>query len=170
MASSGENGLILAISALEIGDLAGALEMPNAGRDFINQIFIMGNQQHRSGVALERNIESIDRFEIEMIGRFVEHEHIRLLEHQFAEEQARRFPAGEYVGTLFGIVARKQHLAQDATNLFGGSGRVPLMEPLQNLDAGLDQRLVVLGKISDGSFVTPDYLPSVDKGSIIAAR
>ena len=73
-----------------------------------------------------------------MVGRLVEHEQVRLLQHQLAEDQPRRLSAGKHVGALLGVVARKQHLAQQAANLFGRSGRIPLMQPLQNLDAGLD--------------------------------
>src|SRR5260370_19891290 len=98
----------------------------------------MREQMCVHGVALKQNVERIDRFEIQMVGRLVEHEHVRLLQHQFAEEQPRRLSAGEYVGTLLGIIARKQHLAQYASNLFGRSGGIPLMEALQNLDAGLN--------------------------------
>src|SRR5258708_2170223 len=112
----------------------GALEVPYPGRNFINQILVMRDQQYRSGVALQRNVEGVDRFEIQMVGRLVEHEQVRLLKHQFAKEQARRLSAGEYVGALVSIIARKKHLTQYAANLFGRSGRIPLMEPLQNLD------------------------------------
>src|SRR5258708_906047 len=133
-----ENGLVFTICALEIGDFVGALEVPYSGRDFIYQILVMRDQQYCSGIALQRNVEGVDRFEIQMVGRLVEHEQVRLLQHQFAKEQPRRFSAGEDVGTFVGIVAREQHLAEYAANLFSRSGRIPLMEPLQNLDAGLD--------------------------------
>ncbi len=49
----GENGFVLAIGALEIGNLVAALEVPDPGRDFINQIFVMRNQQHGSLLALQ---------------------------------------------------------------------------------------------------------------------
>jgi hypothetical protein len=43
------------------------------------------------------------------------------------------------------------------------------MKPLQHLDARLDQRLVVLGEISDSSFMTPDNFSAVDEGPVVAA-
>jgi hypothetical protein len=43
-----ENGLVLAICAFEIGDFMGALEMPDPGGDFINQIFVMRNPHSHS--------------------------------------------------------------------------------------------------------------------------
>src|ERR1700675_2400541 len=64
----GENGLVLAICAFEIGDFMGALEVPDSGRDFINQILVMRDQQHRSRIALQRNVEGVDRFEIQWVG------------------------------------------------------------------------------------------------------
>src|SRR5258708_27139845 len=133
-----ENGLVFTVCSLEIGDFMGALEVPDSGRDFINQILVMRDQQYCSGIALQGNVEGVDRFEIQMVGRLVEHEQVRLLQQQFAKEQSRRFSAGEDVGTLVGIIAREHHLAEYAAKLFGGCGRMPLMEPLQNLDSRLD--------------------------------
>src|SRR5271157_6459773 len=67
--SLGENGLVLGVGAFEIGDFVGTLEVPDAGRDLINQIFIVRDQKHGSGVALQRDIQGVDRFQVEMVGR-----------------------------------------------------------------------------------------------------
>jgi hypothetical protein len=41
MKNLGENRLIFLVRALEVGDLVVSLEVPNPGRDFINQIVVM---------------------------------------------------------------------------------------------------------------------------------
>ncbi len=56
----GKNRLVLAIGAFEVGDFMGAIEVPDPGRDFIDQILVMRDQQHRSGIALQRNIKGVD--------------------------------------------------------------------------------------------------------------
>src|ERR1035441_2851113 len=47
------------------------------------------------------NVKGVDRFEVEMVRRLVEHEDVRLLQHQLAENQPRRLAAREHVGPLF---------------------------------------------------------------------
>ena len=77
----------------------------------------MRDQQHRAFVFLERNVQRVDRLEIEVVGRFVEDQHVRLLQHDPAEQQTRRLAAGERVGRLVAVLAAEQHLAEQAVNL-----------------------------------------------------
>src|ERR1700724_292458 len=86
-----ENGLIFAICPFEIRDFMGALEVPDSGRDFINQIFVMRDQQHRSRIALQRNVEGVDRFEIQMFVRLVETGQVRFLPPAFSKKQSADF-------------------------------------------------------------------------------
>jgi len=44
-------------------------------------------------VALQRHVQGVDRFEIQVIRRLIEHEHVGFLQHQPAEQQTRGFPA-----------------------------------------------------------------------------
>ena len=82
-----------------------ALEVPDAGSDLIDQIVVVRDQQDRTLIALQRNVERVNRFQIEVVRRLVENENIGLLQHELAEEQARGFSAGEHVGALGSLVA-----------------------------------------------------------------
>src|ERR1051326_1865176 len=46
------SGLVFLVFALEIGNTSVTLEVPNARRHFVNQVFIVGNQQDCSLVTL----------------------------------------------------------------------------------------------------------------------
>ena len=73
-----------------------------------------------------------------MVGGFVEHQHVGLLQHQLAEEHARGLAAGEHIGLLVAVFfAGKQHLPEQPANLFVGSRRVPLMQPVEDRHARL---------------------------------
>src|SRR6266853_290230 len=50
-----------------------------------------------------------------------------------------------------------------SSNFLVGGSRLPLMKPLESRHARLDQRFVVLGKISNRRFVTPDNLSVGEK-------
>ena len=104
-----------------------------------------------------------------MVGGFVEHEDVGLLQHKLAEEQARGFTAGENAGGLGGLVALEEHLTEQAPDFFADGGGIPLMEPVQSGHAACDEAAVVLSKISDGGFVAPDHFAIVDEGTVISA-
>ena len=53
-------GFELGVRATEIFDLV-VLEMPDAGGDFVDQVLIVGDQQDRAFVALQRDIQGVDR-------------------------------------------------------------------------------------------------------------
>src|SRR6266851_2531427 len=88
--------LIVLVRPFEVRDLVVALKMPDSRCHLVYQIVIVGHQQHRTVKTLQRNIQRVDRFQIQMVRRLVEHQHIRLLQHQLAKQQARGFSAGEH--------------------------------------------------------------------------
>ena len=49
------------------------LKMPDARRHFINQIVIMRHQQDRPLIPLLRNVQRVDRLQIQVIRRLIEH-------------------------------------------------------------------------------------------------
>ena len=59
--------------------------MPDARADLFEQVLVVGDEQHGALVPLERNVQGVDRLEVEVIGRLVEHEHVRLQQHQPTE-------------------------------------------------------------------------------------
>ena len=72
------------VRALEVFHFAAA-EMPNARGHFVKHVFVVGHQQKRSIVFLQRDIQCVDSFQIQVVGRLVEHQEIRLLNHQAAK-------------------------------------------------------------------------------------
>src|SRR5437868_14352747 len=76
--------LPLLVRPLEVLDLA-VLEDPQPRGDFIDQVVIVGDQQHRALVFLQRDVERIDGFEIEMIRWLIEDQKVRLSQDELAE-------------------------------------------------------------------------------------
>src|SRR5580700_8793007 len=99
-----------------------------------------------------------------MVRGLIEHKHVWLLQHQLAEKEARGFSARKNAGGFGGFVPGKQHLTEQAANLFADGGGIPLMQPLQRGRAAFDEAAVVLGEISDGGFVSQIILPESTKG------
>src|SRR5437899_12269319 len=80
------NWLVFLVDSLKIGDAEVALEVSNSSGDFIDEGLIMRDQEDRSPITLQGDVERVDGFEIQMVGGFVEHQDVRFLQHKFAEK------------------------------------------------------------------------------------
>src|ERR1700738_787022 len=109
--------LPLRVWALEVLDRRVVLEVPQTRRHFINQVVIVRYQQHRALVTLQRDVERVDRFQIEMVRRLIKDEDVGLGENELAERQPRLLAAGERLGLLPALFAAAHHLAPDAPSL-----------------------------------------------------
>ena len=56
--------LVVLVSSLEVGDLVVALEVPDAGGNFVDQIMIVGDQKNRPLIALQGDVEGVDGFKV----------------------------------------------------------------------------------------------------------
>ena len=84
---------VLRVGVLEVLDLT-LLEVPDARGYFVDHVVIVSHQQHRAFITLQRDVESVDRFQIQVVSGFVQHQEIRLLQHQTAEDQSGRLAPG----------------------------------------------------------------------------
>jgi hypothetical protein len=100
--------------------------MPDAGGDFFDEVVIVGDEQDGALVFLQRDVEGVDGFQVEVVGRLVEDQHVGLLQHELAEEQACGFAAGERFGGLQAFFAAEEHLAEQAADVFGAGLRIEL--------------------------------------------
>src|SRR5580704_1006544 len=65
--------LIFLVSPLKVGDLVVTLEVPDASRDLVDQIMIVRYQEYRPLIALQRDVQRIDGFKIQVIRRLIEY-------------------------------------------------------------------------------------------------
>src|SRR5688572_16777490 len=108
--------LVFLVRPFEIVNRA-AVEVPHPRADFLQQILVVRHQEDRALVFLQRHVQRVDRFQIEVVGRLVEHQHVRLLQHDPAEEQARRLATGQGLGRLEAFLAAEQHLPEQPVNV-----------------------------------------------------
>ena len=150
--------LVLGVGALEVFDAEGgwaALEVPDAGGDLVDEVEVVGDEEDGAFVLLQREVEGVDGFEVEMVGRLVEDEDVGLLQHELAEEQAGGFAAGERVGHLHALFAAEEHLAEDAADVFLGGILVELVQPVVDGASHLDGGDEVLREVADLRSVAP---------------
>src|SRR5438045_8501710 len=82
-----QNCLVFLVRALEVSYLVIAFEVPYSRGHFVDQIFVMGNQENRPLITLQSDVERIDRLEIQVIRRLVKNKNVRFLQHELTEEQ-----------------------------------------------------------------------------------
>src|SRR3984957_16151444 len=109
-----------AVGAFEVFDFLAGFEVPDAGGDFVDDVVVVGDQQHGAIVFLQRDVQRVDRFQIQVVGGLVQHQHVRLLQHQPAENQTGGLAAAQRAGLLGGLFAGEKHLPQHAAQLFLG--------------------------------------------------
>ena len=132
------------------------LEVPQARGDFVDQVVIVGDQQHRALVALQRDVERVDGFEVQVVGGLIEDQDVGLGEDQLAEDQTRLFAARERLGRLLTFLAGEKHLAQDAADFFDVRLGIPTVQPLRDGQSVLDGGADVLREVADLRLVPPE--------------
>ena len=95
----------VAIAAGVLGPAALAFGRDDAGDDAVEKVAVMTDEQYRPRVIVQQLLQQIERFEVEVVGRLVEHENVRRLGQHAGEQQSR-------------TLATRQH-ADRATRLFG---------------------------------------------------
>ena len=115
----------------------------------------MRDEEHRALELLQRDVQRVDRLEVEVVRRLVEHEHVRLLQHDPAEQQPRGLAARQRLGRLEPFFAAEQHLPEQAVNVLPRRVGIELVQPLDRGHPLLDRAGVVLREVADRHFVAP---------------
>ena len=76
-------------------DAATAVEFENPAGDVVEEIAVVGDRDDGAGIFAEEPFEPRDAFGVEMVGRFVEQQHVRSRQQQFAQRDAALFAAGQ---------------------------------------------------------------------------
>src|SRR5205814_4758009 len=156
----------LRVSALEIFDPA-MFEVPYSGCHFVDHVMIMSDQEQGAGIPLQRDIQGIDGFQIQMVGRLVQNQEVGFLQHQPAENDSRRFTSRKDLSWFERIVAAEQHLAQQSAQFLLGRARIKTVQPFNNRNAVRDGLPVILREVPDGDFVSPGHLSGIDREYLV---
>ena len=100
-----------------------------------------------------------------MIRGLVENEHVRLQQHDAAEEQSSGLAPREGMRGLQAFLAGEQHLAEQAVDILARRVRVEAVQPLDGGGALLDEPCLVLRKVADR-----DFMPPLDGAGVDVAR
>ena len=88
----------------------------NARADVIQKIAVMGNHQHAALVNGQIVFKPLQGLHVEVVGRFIQQEQIRLLQQQARQTKARLFAAAERIHTLIVLRGLKPEAVEHAGN------------------------------------------------------
>ena len=69
-----------------------AADFDHGGRHALHEVAIVARENDRAGIAAEGVGQRLDRFDVEMVARFVEDQHVVLFEQQAGEHKRARSP------------------------------------------------------------------------------
>ena len=81
----------------------------------LHECMVMRGQEHNAGESLAAFVEALDALEVEVVGRLVKHNEIRVLQHHPAEHTTHFLSTAEDICFLHDVVTAEQHLTQEAT-------------------------------------------------------
>ena len=99
--------------AREFGNVP-LVEHPHPGCQSAEQLAVVAHEDHGSLVPFDRVLERLDRLDVEVVGRLVEHEQVGSREHEHGERHPGPLPAGERAGQALRLVPGKPESAKVA--------------------------------------------------------
>ena len=123
----------------------------------------MRDEDDGAGIVRQSFAERGDGFEIEMVGRLVEDQHVRFHQHQFAKEQTHGFAAAQSLGRLHALVAAEEHAPEQAADLLVARAGIDVVQIIEAGGVGRNDRLHVLRHVSDLRLVTPGRLAGIGR-------
>src|SRR5882762_2328808 len=76
------------------------------------ELAVVRDENERAGVPVERGVERLDRFHVEVVGRLIEQHHIGHAEHELPDQHALPLAAGDHLERFLLVVAREEQLPQ----------------------------------------------------------
>ena len=121
-----------------VGNAAAAVELEDPAGDVVEEVAVVGDDQDRAGIVAQMAFEPRHGFRIEMVGRLVEQQQVRLVEQQPAQRDAAALAARE-LGDI-GVVrrtAQRVHRLIDLAVEIPQALRLDLVLQLGHLVGGL---------------------------------
>ncbi len=116
-------GQHVGIAAGVFGPAAVTFGDDDAGHDAVEEVAVMADEDDGAGVTGQHFLEHVQCFEIEVVGRLVEHEHVRGLGECAGEHEAAALTAGQHAQRCAALLGLKQEIAHVGDDVLGLSAR-----------------------------------------------
>ena len=76
-----------------VGNAPAAIELEDPARNVVEEVAIVGHDQDRAGIVAQMAFQPRHRLGVEMVGRLIQQQQLRLVEQQFAQRDAASLAA-----------------------------------------------------------------------------
>ncbi len=122
---------------------------------FIDEVAVVRNEDHRSGVFLQRFQQHVLGAHVQVIGGLVEQQEIRRLQQHAGQRVAVALAAREHADALEHVVFGKQETAQQAAQLGVGGARSFALQIVQHARVGVEFLVLILREVIDAQRCGP---------------
>ena len=105
-------------------DLAIFLKGQNSGHRAVQKIAVMAHNQNGAVIIGNHLLQQVQRFHVQIIGWFIQHQKVMRFGKQLGQQQAVLFTAGQGGHFLCHLVIIKQEIAQIGGDMLGGTGHL----------------------------------------------
>ena len=84
-----------------VGNARATVQLQNPFGGVIQEVAVMGNSHHGAGVALQKLLQPVHRFGVQVVGRLVEQQHVGLGQQQTAQGHAALFTTRQHADIGF---------------------------------------------------------------------
>ena len=94
-----------------------AAQLPDTGTDRIQEVAVMADHQHCAAVGFQIGFQPVHRFQIQMVGGFVQNQNVRAFQQQAGQAQAGLLAAGKHPGLFLPGICREAHAVEHLFDL-----------------------------------------------------
>src|SRR5216684_8460820 len=92
--------------------------------DIVEEGAVVGDEEEGAGVVLERRLEELEGFDVEVVGWLVEDQDVRRTGEEASEEKAVALAAGEHAHRRVGATRREEEVAEVAHDVLAAAGKL----------------------------------------------
>ena len=120
LARLGSGGHVLVVVAGEQAQLA-VIQVGHVSADRVQEVTVVGNDDHGAGTRLEYVFQPADGVDIQVVGRFVQQQHIRIGEQRLGQQHTQLPAGGDFAHRAEVLFQRNAETEQQFTGAgFGG--------------------------------------------------
>ncbi len=140
---------------MEVDNAVGG-QLDDASRQRGDEFAVVADKQQRTRVVLQRQVERLDRFHIQVVGRLVQQHDVGLLQDQLAEQHSTLLATGDHLDRLVDLLLREQHATQStADHLLVIALLPPLAHPVIQVHVTLEILSMILSVVADFGIFRP---------------
>ena len=135
-------------------------QLDNAVGNRLNKFVVMRREEDISLVRLQVVVESLNRFQVQVIGRSIQNQTVRIAELHTCNHTTHLFTSGKYADFLQYLFAGEQHTSEETLHVYFVTF-AELAQPVHQIEISVEEVRIVNGQIGRCDGHTPVELSGI---------